>query len=332
MIEFFTNLGEMFGAWLNAGFWLVAIFVALAALAGLGTLMKGSKKEDSKIRSVDGLKTLSKKTCVVRSVAHNRRASGATASGKPVAVIRFDGDVMASQRNDLALLINEIIFNKERIDSVIAVVNSPGGAVPHYGQAYAEMERIRKAGIHLTVCVDTAAASGGYLMSVPANKIVAAPFAYVASIGVVAQVLNYFNLLKRAGIEPMIFTAGEYKRTVTATGEVDDEAKEHFKAQLAAIHAAFKAVVSKYRPNVNVEKVFTGEHWTAQESVDQELGLVDEIATSAEYLFGVNDDKDLVTISIKANPKSQLLSLMSMSIDLVVEKVTARLSSNGING
>ena len=256
---------------------------------------------------------------------------GGKEKGKPVAVIRFEGDIMASERNNLALLVNEIIYNKDNLDGVIAVVNSPGGSVAHYGQAFAEMKRIREAGINLEICVDTAAASGGCLMSLPANKIIAAPFAVVASIGVVAQVLNYFGLLKKYGIEPLLFTAGKFKRTVTATSEVDEEAKKHFQAQLEAIHTAFKDLVAKYRPQVDIEKVCTGEHWTAQQSMDMELGLVDEIATSAEYLFGVNREKDLVNLSITPDNKTRLMHLLGASIDVAITRVVGRLTSNGID-
>lgn len=328
MIQFITDIGAMLGSWLNAGFWLVAIFGVLAVV---GAVIKKKTEEDSKIRDLEGLKTLSKKTCVVRSVSHDRRGGTRSQNGKPIAVIRFEGDVMATERSNLALLVNEIIFNKDRISKLIVVVTSPGGAVPHYGHAFAELERVRKAGIELDVCVDTVAASGGYLMSLPANKIVAAPFAYVGSIGVVAQILNYHDLLKRIGVNPLLFTAGQFKRTVTATGEVTDEGKAHFQGQLDRIHHAFGALVAKYRTGVDIERVTTGEHWSAQESVELGLNLVDEIATSSEYLFSANGNRDLVTLSIKKDPTSKLLSLMSAGIDMVIDKVAARLSSNGVN-
>lgn len=327
MIQFITDIGSMLGSWLHAGFWLAAIFGVLAIV---GAVVKKKSDEDSKIRDLEGLKTLSKKTCVVRSVSHDRRGGTRAQNGKPIAVVRFDGDVMATERSNLALLVNEIIFNKDRISKLIVVVTSPGGAVPHYGHAFAELERVRKAGIELDVCVDTVAASGGYLMSLPANKIIAAPFAYVGSIGVVAQVLNYHDLLKRIGVNPLLFTAGQFKRTVTSTGEVTDEGKAHFQGQLDRIHHAFGALVAKYRTGVDIERVTTGEHWSAQESVELGLNLVDEIATSSEYLFSANGNRDLITLSIKKDPKSKLLSLMSAGIDIVLDKVAARLSSNGV--
>lgn len=211
----------------------------------------------------------------------------------PVAVLRFDGDVMASDRERLARQIDEVVINKSRLSEAVVIVSSPGGGVAQYGQLYAEMERFRKEGIPLTVCVDTVAASGGYLMSLPANRIIAAPFATVGSIGVVAQVPNYRKLLEKIGVEGRIFTAGKYKRTVTTTGDDSPEAIEHFKAQLEAIHRQFIAAVTKYR-KVDPDKVCTGAHWSALESVEQKLNLVDEVGTSHEYLFRLNVDRDLI--------------------------------------
>ena len=264
MIEFITNLGSMFGTLFNAIFWLVAIFGVLALV---GTLLKKGGDEDSKIRDLEGLKTLSKKTAVVRSVAHDRRSTTKAESGKPIAVIRFTGDVVASQRKNLALLVNEVLFNKDRISRVVVVVESPGGAVPHYGHAFAELERLRKAGIEFDVCVDTVAASGGYLMSLPANRIIAAPLAIVGSIGVVAQLMNYREFLKNIGVEPLLFTAGKFKRTVTSTGEITEEGKAHFQGELETIHRIFSDLVVKYRSGVDRDKVTTGKHWTAEESM-----------------------------------------------------------------
>ena len=122
---------------------------------------------------------------------------------RPVAVITFDGDLRASKRKQVAALVDEIIVNKEKFSQAVVVVNSPGGAVAEYGLLYAELERLRNQNIPLTVCIDTYGASGGYLMSLPANKIVAAPFAIVGSVGVVAFVPNIHRLLKNFDIDPL---------------------------------------------------------------------------------------------------------------------------------
>jgi len=249
---------------------------------------------------------------------------------KPVAVLRFDGDVMASDRLQMARLIDELLINKDRFARAIVVVSSPGGGVAQYGQLYSEMERIREAGIDLTVCVDTYAASGGYLMSLPANRIVAAPFAMVGSIGVVSELVNAHGFLTRLGFQPLVMTAGKYKRTVTTTGEVTPEAVEHYKTQLEAIHKQFIAAVTKYR-KVDADKACTGDHWTAQESVDLGLNLVDELATSQAYLLKTNEGSDLVFLHEKKNPFERgIFRFLTRIIDHVIERIAQRMNG-GIN-
>ena len=81
-------------------------------------------------------------------------------------------------------------------DEVVVKLESAGGMVHSYGLASSQLDRLRKENIPLTVCVDKVAASGGYMMACVADKILAAPFAIVGSIGVVAQMPNFNKLLK----------------------------------------------------------------------------------------------------------------------------------------
>jgi serine protease SohB len=218
---------------------------------------------------------------------------------RPIAVLTFEGDLRATKRKLFASMVDEVVVNRDCFSEIVVAANSPGGAIAEYGLVYAEMERLRALGLPLTVCIDTYGASGGYLLSLPANKIVAAPFAIVGSVGVVAYSPNIHKLLKKHDIEPRLFTAGEYKRTVTFIGEDDEDAKRHFQQELETIHALFLSAVEKYRPNANMEQVRTGDHWTAEASVAMNLGLVDEIATSRDYLLRLNQDRELVMLSQK---------------------------------
>lgn len=244
----------------------------------------------------------------------------------PKAVLTFDGDPRAAGRRQLSLQVDEILANKSKLDGVAVVITSPGGGVAEYGHGYAEMERLRDAGVDLTILVDTYAASGGYMMSLPGNRIFAAPYAMVGSIGVVAEVMNFHDLLKNLGVTPLLFTAGRHKRSITPTSEVTDEGKAHFAEQLATIHRLFIASVLKYRPNVNPDEACTGAAWTAQESVEKGLNLVDGIGTSQDYLFKLRQTQDLVFITAKSNPfeKGLLRFLTTLSMS-VVDRVMIRL-------
>lgn len=213
---------------------------------------------------------------------------------KKVAVIDFEGDTKASSRSTLSKLVDEISVNKKELAEVVVIVSSPGGMVPHYGHAFAEMERLRALEVPLTVCVNVVAASGGYLMSLPAHKIIAAPFSLVGSVGVVAFIPNIRELLTSWKVTPRTFTAGTHKRTVTLTDDGDPEREKHLKSQLETIHRLFLDVVEKYRPSAKIDVISTGDNWTAAESVERELGLVDEIGTSSQYLFDKNQQAELM--------------------------------------
>ncbi|MGL5287847.1 MAG: protease SohB, partial [Aeromonas sp.] len=146
-----------------------------------------------------------------------------------------------------------------------------------------QLQRLRDHDIPLTVAVDKVAASGGYMMACVADRILAAPFAIVGSIGVVAQLPNFHKLLKKHDIEFEMHTAGQYKRTLTVFGENDDEGRAKFREELAEIHERFKQFVGTHRPQLDIDKVTTGEHWLASQAL--ELGLVDELKTSDDYLL-----------------------------------------------
>jgi len=222
---------------------------------------------------------------------------------RSIAVLTFKGDIRASTRKSLSKLIDEVILNKERFDEVVVCIESPGGSVTDYGHVYSELCRLREGGLSLTACVDTVAASGGYLACLPATKILAAPFSMVGSIGVVSFVPNIRKLLQKYNIEPRTFTAGDFKRTVTMTDEATPEQVKTYQQQLELIHQQFKQAISRYRPQVDLLKVATGEAWLASTSVDLDLRLVDALRTSADYLLEKNQTHDLVEFSLKSPKK-----------------------------
>jgi len=222
-------------------------------------------------------------------------------TNEKIYVLDFKGDTAASAVEQLREEITLILATaKAGRDRVIVRLESPGGMVHGYGLAAAQLVRLREAGFHLTICVDKVAASGGYMMACIASEIISAPFAIVGSIGVVAQVPNFNRLLKDNKIDFELFTAGEYKRTVTMFGENTEEGKAKFEEEIQQTHALFKHFVEKYRPQLNVEKVATGEHWYGQDALD--LNLVDKLQTSDEYVLGLLPQHDVYTINTRKKP------------------------------
>ncbi len=214
---------------------------------------------------------------------------------KTLYVLEFDGDVHAEEVKNLREEVSALLHIAEKGDEVLLKLTSPGGAVNSYGLAASQLVRIREKGIPLTVAVDEVAASGGYLMACVANKIVAAPFAIVGSIGVVAEMPNFHKVLEKYNIDYEQFTAGEYKRTVSMFGENTESAKEKFKEELTEIHDVFKDFVLEYRPELDVELIATGEYWLAVKAI--KLGLVDELKTSDSFILEAIEEKNVYSIT-----------------------------------
>jgi serine protease SohB len=204
---------------------------------------------------------------------------------KKVFIIDFIGDMKASQVEGLREEVNAILTVADVTDEVVVKVESPGGVVHGYGLAAAQLVRIKDANIPLTVLVDKVAASGGYMMASIADKIISSPFAILGSIGVVAQLPNFNRFLTEKGVDVELHTAGKYKRTLTTLGENTEEGREKFKAELNDVHKLFKTHIVKHRENLDIETVGTGEYWFGNDAI--ELGLVDEIMTSDQYLMNL---------------------------------------------
>ncbi len=234
---------------------------------------------------------------------------------KRVYVLDFDGDIKASAVSSLREEVSAILSVATQQDEVVVRLESPGGVVHGYGLAASQLQRIRDKDIPLTVTVDKVAASGGYMMACVANKIVAAPFAILGSIGVVAQVPNIHRLLDKSNIDVELHTAGKYKRTLTMLGENTDEGREKFKQDLEDTHDLFKRFVSGNRPVLDMDTIATGETWYGSEALENHLA--DEVMTSDAYLEQFYADTDVLHVSYR-EPKP-LTERFGMSVLSAVE-------------
>lgn len=197
-------------------------------------------------------------------------------------VLKFEGDMAASGVKALREEISAILTFHRPIDRVLLILESAGGMVHQYGLAAAQLTRLKDANIHLTVAVDTIAASGGYLMAVVADRIISGPFAVLGSIGVVAQMPNFHRFLDKHDIDVELHTAGKFKRTLTMFGENTKEGRKKFQEELDETQVLFKSFVSRFRPQLNMEDIATGEHWYGEDAL--KLQLVDEIGTSDTFI------------------------------------------------
>jgi len=238
-------------------------------------------------------------------------------------VLDFEGDMRASATDSLREEISAVIASAHDSDEVLLRLESPGGLVHAYGLAASELARLRARGIRLTVSVDRVAASGGYLMAGVADLIIAAPFAIVGSIGVVAQMPNFHRLLQRNDIDYELHTAGEHKRTLTMFGENNDEARAKFRDELEQIHGQFKSHLGRYRPRLDVDNVATGEYWLGEQA--REKGLVDDIQTSDDFLLERRERMELVGLTW--HRREGLGRRISVAMESLAARIGNRLAS-----
>ena len=236
-----------------------------------------------------------------RKAEHKQRGKEARLGKAPkprLFVLDFDGDLRASAVDELRVEISAILQVAGRQDEVLVKLESPGGMVHSYGLAASQLRRLREGGVKLTAAVDKVAASGGYMMACVADRIIAAPFAVLGSIGVVAQLPNFNRLLRQHNVDFELHTAGQYKRTLTLFGENTEEGRAKFREEIEEAHQLFKQFVRDNRPQVDIEQVATGEHWYGRRAL--ELKLVDALQTSDDYLLAAAKERDIFEVHYKA--------------------------------
>ena len=316
---------------LEYGLFLAKTLTVVAALAFLvGFTFTASRRargpEGLKVTSLnsrlrdaaDGLRRALLPKAERKQLAKRRKQedkAAATRRRKRVFVLDFRGDLRASGGASLREEVSAVLAVAETGDEVLLRLENAGGLVHEHGLAASQLTRLRERGLPLTVAVDKIAASGGYLMACVANRIIAAPFAVVGSIGVLAQVPNFRRMLDERGVRVEQVKAGRYKRTVSMFGEVTDEDRDKLREELEEVHELFQAMVAKYRPALDLQRVATGEHWYGSRAL--ELGLIDEVGTSDDWLARAVGEADAWKVEWRA-PKR------------MIEKLAAAMESGGI--
>lgn len=305
---------------------LLAVLVVVAMLAGLSK--RGQNNETLRVEKInDKFRDLKNRlaqavasTADAKQIKKQQKAKTKADSKSTVAkhrtfLVEFKGDIKASAVRNLREEISAILAIAVDDDEVLLRLENPGGIVHEHGLAAAQLTRIRDRGLRLTIAVDKVAASGGYLMACVANEIIAAPFAIVGSIGVVAQLPNFNRALEDRGIEFEQITAGEHKRTVTMFGKNTDEDRAKLKSELEDVHTLFKEAITRYRPELDIAKLATGEHWYGTRAL--ELGLIDKLSTSDDELIARLESRDIfsVTYEIKQPLPQKLMGVVDGAID-----------------
>jgi len=324
--EFFFEYGLFLAKTVTLVIAVLALVGGIVFLASRGRDLSREKLEIKKVNdkfqqmsralqeellAKEELKTLDKE----EKKEHKKRAKEGSRRQR-LFVLDFDGDIKASALESLREEITAVLTVAKPEDEVFIKLQSGGGLVHAYGLAASQLNRVRERNIPLTVAVDKIAASGGYMMACVADRIIAAPFAIIGSIGVIAQIPNFHRLLKNHDIDFEQITAGEFKRTLTLFGENTDKAREKFKEEIEDTHALFKEFISEHRPQVDIESVATGEHWPASRAINYQL--VDELTTSDDYLLRRSQEADIFEISY--NLRKPLAARLGGFVQSTIEK------------
>ena len=303
-MEFLSEYGLFLA---KAVTFVIAVVIVVGVIAGLGSKSRRPARGELEISHLNevmeemgdavhaAILNPAEQKQLKKEKKKEHKAKQKTPSDKRrVFLLDFKGDIKASAATNLREEITAILSQAKPEDEIVVRLESAGGMVHSYGLAASQLDRIKKKGIPLTVCVDKVAASGGYMMACVADKILAAPFSILGSIGVVAQLPNFNRLLKKHDVDIELHTAGEHKRTLTMFGENTDEGREKFIEDLQDTHELFKEFVGQHRESVDINAIATGDIWLGTRA--KELSLVDELMTSDEYLVDLSSKADIYEV------------------------------------
>ncbi|WP_168388239.1 protease SohB [Zobellella endophytica] len=320
--------------------WVLAIALLAALIAGVAAKQKQAgdrlevedlsgrlRQQKQRLQLATAANDAERKALKQSFKAAAKAEKKAPSLGARLYVLDFKGSMDAREVGGLSQEITALLQLAREGDEVLLRLESGGGVVHGYGLGAAELARLKAHGLHLTVAVDKVAASGGYMMACVAEHIIAAPFAIVGSIGVVAQLPNFNKFLRKKDIDVELHTAGEYKRTLTLFGENDDHGRAKFKEELEVIHRRFKDFIAENRPALALalEQVATGEHWLAADA--RTLGLVDELQTSSDYLLAQSADKRIIQLRYK--PKQGLKERLGKAAEAGIGRALMKLYEAG---
>jgi serine protease SohB len=262
-----------------------------------------------------------------------RKTAARQAQERPrIFVLDFRGDIRASGGRDLREEVSAVLGAACEGDEVLVRLENSGGLVHEHGFAASQLARLKAQDVKLTVAVDKVAASGGYMMACIADCILAAPFAVLGSIGVIAQLPNAHRLLKEHGVDFELFKGGRYKRTVTLFGENTDEDRQKFQQEIDEAHTLFKQFVGEHRPSLDLDRVGTGEHWFGRDALS--LGLCDALGTSDDWLMARREGCELLHVRYRRRETvtRRLAHAVEDAPARALERLLARVGDRHLHG
>ena len=212
--------------------------------------------------------------------------------GSKIGVVELDG-VIFSPKQIVPQL--KKFADDDSVKAIIIHVNSPGGGVAASEEIYREVKRIRdEKKKRIVASIETVGASGAYYVSSATNKIYADKGSIVGSIGVIAEWVNYGDLMRWAKLDPITMKAGEFKDTGSPTREMTPAELEYMQGLIDNMHTQFIQAVADGRhvKEADIRSIANGKVWTGEQALD--LKLVDQVT---DFEGAVKDTAQAVNIS-----------------------------------
>jgi protease-4 len=212
--------------------------------------------------------------------------------GDRIGVVDLDGVILSPQP-----VVGQLkkFGDDSSIKAIILHVNSPGGGVAASEEIYREVKRIREEKKkRIVVSIQTVGASGAYYIASASNKIYADQGSIVGSIGVIAEWVNYGDLLKWAKLKSVVFKTGEFKDTGNPTRELTPAEQAYLQSLIDNMFGQFIQAVADGRGMKfdDVKTIANGKVWTGKEALAMKL-----IDATGDFEAVVNDTAKSVGIS-----------------------------------
>ena len=235
--------------------------------------------------------------------------------GDKVAVLKIEGVILDSQ---IYLESIKKIKEDDNFKAVVVRIDSPGGAVAPSQEIYEELKSLNET-IPVISSIGTVGASGGYYIAVGTQKIYANPGSITGSIGVIAQFVNYGQLLDWAKVDVEVIKSGQYKDVGSPFREMNEADREYIQELIDNVYDQFRQAVSDARDIKEPEldlisdgKIFTGEQAKKLKLID-EIGSISDAISEAGKLGGLGEEPDVVYFPKK---RSQFLELLFSKTNL----------------
>lgn len=205
------------------------------------------------------------------------------------------------------------------VKGILIRVNSPGGGVVESAEIHKRITDIQeKTKKPIYISMGSMAASGGYYIAAPADKIYASAETLTGSLGVIFQSLNYSGLAEKYGVKMETIKSGPYKDIMSPTREMTEVEREILQSMIQNSYDGFVKVISEGReiPESDVRRIADGRIYDGRQAHD--LGLIDEFGYWEDAVEGMKKDHKLGSVSIiqyeSANGLSSLLSMSTQKL------------------